>query len=1062
MRLAVVISLAASAFLRPLPVAAASTLVISEVAPWSSGNSPLMADWFEVTNTGAATVDITGWRMDDDSNLFANSVALNGITSIAPGESVIFIETATPQTTVPAFRNLWFGSHPPAGLQIGSYTGSGVGLSTSGDQVHLFDAAGTLQASVQFGASPSGPSFATFNNTAGLATAATLSTVGVNAAFTAVNDANEIGSPGTTLSKLFISEVAPWSSGNSPLAADWFEVTNTTPAAIDITGWRMDDDSNLFANSVALTGITSIGPGESVIFIETASPSTTATAFRSLWFGANPPAALHIGSYTGSGVGLSTNGDQVHLFDAAGTPQTSVQFGASPTGPVFATFENRAGLDGAITSLSALGSTGAAAASDSNEVGSPGTIGFPTQVAAGPPPSIKINEVESNGGTPADWIELINTGTTTTSLSGLTLLDNDNTHPRYAFPAGSTLAAGALLVVDQAQFGFELDNVDSVRLFAADGTTVIDSFAWTQHSPTTFGRCPDGSGTLISTLAPSKGAPNVCLSSIPAETWPGGPSVTLADAPNVFGTNMSGLVYESSGTSAPGVLWAVQNGPGTLWRLIWDTANQRWTPDPAGWATGKPLRYTDGLPDPDSEGVTMTEAGPAAGVYVSTERNNNNNSVSRPTVLRYDVTGTTPTLTATQEWNLTSDLPVLGPNLGAEGVTWLPDTFLVAHNFFDEARGHTYTPADYPTHGTGLFFVGIEGNGLIYAYALHADSSFNRIATIVTGFPAVMDLQFDSDRGDFWAVCDNTCQGRTELLTINASTGRFGIAHLYERPAGMANFNNEGFTPASDLECVNGLKPAFWADDDNDGPTDTDRHALRAGTAPCNFTGPTPHSVRFDGSTGFAEAASSPDLNISGDWTVEAWFKDEDPNGFNHAYRQILSKGDGSANPEAPYSIMIGQNNIVAGMRIAGQDYAITEDLVHPRVDPNAWHHVAVTFNASKNVLNLFLDGKRAGRQEVPRRTATGNTLPLEIGRGGPATGRYWLGKLDEIRIWNVARKSTEIARTYRSQVSGPQPGLVASWHFDQTGGTAAVDSSGNGHSAVLSSGASFVIDVHP
>src|SRR5215467_10808734 len=140
MRLALVISLAASAFLRPLPVAAASTLVISEVAPWSSGNSPLMADWFEVTNTGPAAVDITGWRMDDDSNLFANSVALTGITSIGPGESVIFIETASPSTTTATFRTLWFGANPPAGLHIGSYSGSGVGLSTSGDQVHLFDA----------------------------------------------------------------------------------------------------------------------------------------------------------------------------------------------------------------------------------------------------------------------------------------------------------------------------------------------------------------------------------------------------------------------------------------------------------------------------------------------------------------------------------------------------------------------------------------------------------------------------------------------------------------------------------------------------------------------------------------------------------------------------------------------------------------------------------------------------------------------------------------------------------------------------------------------------------
>ena len=50
----------------------AGTLIISEVAPWSSGNSPVGADWFEVTNTGAITVNLTGWRMDDSSPSFAN------------------------------------------------------------------------------------------------------------------------------------------------------------------------------------------------------------------------------------------------------------------------------------------------------------------------------------------------------------------------------------------------------------------------------------------------------------------------------------------------------------------------------------------------------------------------------------------------------------------------------------------------------------------------------------------------------------------------------------------------------------------------------------------------------------------------------------------------------------------------------------------------------------------------------------------------------------------------------------------------------------------------------
>ena len=177
-----------------------AALFISEVAPWSSGNSPstLAADWFEVTNTGSSAVNIAGWKVDDNSNSFAAAVALNGITSISAGESAIFIESAAPLTIVPAFKSLWFGSNTPAGLQVGTYTGSGIGLSTSGDAVNLFNASGALQANVAFGASPTGP-YATFDNAAALdkTTITRLSAAGTNGAFVAANNSLEIGSPGT-------------------------------------------------------------------------------------------------------------------------------------------------------------------------------------------------------------------------------------------------------------------------------------------------------------------------------------------------------------------------------------------------------------------------------------------------------------------------------------------------------------------------------------------------------------------------------------------------------------------------------------------------------------------------------------------------------------------------------------------------------------------------------------------------------------------------------------------------------------------------------------------------
>jgi len=410
--------------------------------------------------------------------------------------------------------------------------------------------------------------------------------------------------------------------------------------------------------------------------------------------------------------------------------------------------------------------------------------------------------------------------------------DNDDLHV-FTVPAGTIVAAGGYYVadVDSGPTAFGLGGADSARLFEPGASTLVDSYSWTAHAATTYGRCPNGTGAFTTTTSPTRGAANDCSAGVVALPWPGGTAVTTADDVNVFGTNLSGLAYEPSGSAAPGVLWAVRNGPSTLFRLVHD--GTKWTPDTTnGWSAGKQLRYPDGTGDPDAEGVTLVDGNPANGVYVATERNNSASGTSRPAVLRFDVSSAAATLTATRDWNLTADLPVLGANLGPEAVVWLSDDFLVSKGFRDQRTTAPYDPAGYADHGTGLFFVGVEQNGAIYAYALNQTTgAFMRVATIASGFAGVMGLEFEPETGHLWAACDNGCTGRSATLDIaqtGANAGSFVVTNVFERPAGLPNVNNEGFAITPQKECVGGLKAVFWSDDDN-----TAMHALRAGTLNC-------------------------------------------------------------------------------------------------------------------------------------------------------------------------------------------------------------------------------------
>ena len=467
---------------------------------------------------------------------------------------------------------------------------------------------------------------------------------------------------------------------------------------------------------------------------------------------------------------------------------------------------------------------------------------FNTSVASAAVSDIKVNEVESSGGSPGDWVELYNSGSASVDISGLKFVDNDNTRVQYSIPASTTLAAGAFYTIDEATFGFGLGSADSARLFATDGTTLLDSYTWTAHASTTYGRCPDGSGSFATTAASTKGTANSCGASattttsttttlVPGLTWPGDAAVQTVDVANTFSSNMSGLDYEGSGTATPGVLWATRNGPGAMFRMVYNGAN--WVPDTTNdWGSGKLLRYTDGTGDVDAEGVTMGGTASTDGLYVSSERNNSANSVSRNSILRYDVSAAGSTLTATNEWNLTADLPVNTANTGLETISWIPDSYLTAQGFLDESTGSTYDPANYANHGAGLFVVGVEASGKLYVYALDTvGGGFTRIATITSGFVGVMGTEFDQDLNNLWVVCDDGCAGRSAVFNVDAVTKKFTITNMYERPASMPNINNEGFAIAAATECVDNRKPAYWADDAN-----TAGYSLRSGNVPCSNT----------------------------------------------------------------------------------------------------------------------------------------------------------------------------------------------------------------------------------
>lgn len=170
---------------------------------------------------------------------------------------------------------------------------------------------------------------------------------------------------------------------------DWWELTSSDSRPINLKGYRFDDDSQSLAVAITITNDVVIQPGETIVLVETTAARPMDPAQFRAWWGTNLPPQLKIVVYAGSGIGLSSSGDALYLWNAAATANSDficgVTFGAAPSSPR-RTFvynvdspERQTPVPGLLTLLSAVGVNGAWAASN-GDVGSPGRIIEPVQV----------------------------------------------------------------------------------------------------------------------------------------------------------------------------------------------------------------------------------------------------------------------------------------------------------------------------------------------------------------------------------------------------------------------------------------------------------------------------------------------------------------------------------------------------------------------------------------------------------------------------------------------------------------------------------------------------------
>lgn len=293
---------------------------------------------------------------------------------------------------------------------------------------------------------------------------------------------------------------------------------------------------------------------------------------------------------------------------------------------------------------------------------------------------------------------------------------------------------------------------------------------------------------------------------------------------------------------------------------------------------------------------------------------------------------------------------------------------------------------------------------------------------------------------------------QVKILYNQGSATVWGATSTY--PSGNASWSseNEYCPPGQGSACTSPI--AHWKLDENTGTSSVNDISGNDNTLTMNnfeetdwVPGKYGATLEFDGSNKTLSRADDADFDFdTGAFTVEAWVKHDGAIATNEDY--ILTKADTT---NGGYKIYMDNSGDFC--------FAVDDDATWTPdasactsavdYDDNAWHHV-VGVKVATNDIRLYVDGSQVANNTTSVTGTLSNTNSLYIGVDRDGTSNAWDGQIDEIKIYNYARNSAQVAWDYN------RGGPVGWWKMDENTGSTAYDSSGKASNGTIT-GATYI-----
>jgi PKD repeat protein len=194
------------------------------------------------------------------------------------------------------------------------------------------------------------------------------------------------------------------------------------------------------------------------------------------------------------------------------------------------------------------------------------------------------------------------------------------------------------------------------------------------------------------------------------------------------------------------------------------------------------------------------------------------------------------------------------------------------------------------------------------------------------------------------------------------------------------------------------------------------------------------NALQFNGTSNYVNFGIKDTLKPAAELTIEAWFNAEKQQWraaiLSNAFQTQLIQSGYGLTLDGSSGVYFGLTTLSGGMLWLQAANCVTL---------NRWHHIAGTYDGA--TMRLYVDGVLKGSLSKAGNLDYDPPNPLTIARYRDDDEEYWFkGKIDEVRVWHVARTGAQIQTNLARPLNGNEAGLVGYWRLDEGSGTTAHD----------------------